>query len=73
METDAETDFDAGTAKIYLMEPKNVWKGGILYKGGIIQINHPQLLNAVSAGLLLVRVESSKPNDTPSVTVDRRG
>ena len=71
MYTGAQTNFDAGTAKIYLMEPLNVWKGGILYKGGIVQINHPQLLNAVSAGLLLVRVESTKPDaarPAPSVT-----
>ncbi|OYY19540.1 MAG: hypothetical protein B7Y59_00005, partial [Burkholderiales bacterium 35-55-47] len=58
MYTGGETDFDSGTGDIYLMDPKNVWKGGILYKGKIVQINHPQLLNAVSAGALLVRVES---------------
>ncbi|WP_310609201.1 hypothetical protein [Limnohabitans sp.] len=58
MYTGAETNFDSGTGDIYLMDPKNVWKGGILYKGKIVQINHPQLLNAVSAGQLLVRVES---------------
>jgi len=58
MYTGGETNFDSGTGDIYLMDPKNVWKGGILYKGKIVQINHPQLLNAVSAGALLVRVET---------------
>jgi hypothetical protein len=67
MYTGAETNFDAGTGDIYLMDPKNVWKGGILYKGTIVQINHPQLLNAVSAGLLLVRVESSTSDALPTV------
>ena len=61
MYTGAETDFDAGTAKIYLMEPLNVWKGGILYKGGIVMINHPMLMNAVNAGTLIVRINLSGP------------
>ena len=61
MYTGAETDFDAGTAKIYLMEPLNVWKGGILYKGGIVMINHPMLMNAVNAGTLIVRINHSGP------------
>jgi len=53
------TDFDAGTAKIDLFDPKNFWKGSIVYKGGIVMINHPQLLNATNAGTLIVRVETS--------------
>jgi hypothetical protein len=53
------SDFDAGTAKIDLYDPKNFWSGAILYKAGIVMINHPQLLNAVSAGALVVRVETS--------------
>jgi hypothetical protein len=61
MYTGAETNFDAGTAKIYLMEPLNVWKGGILYKGGIVMINHPMLMNAVNAGTLIVRVNVAGP------------
>jgi hypothetical protein len=71
MYTGAETNFDSGTGDIYLMDPKNVWKGGILYKGKIVQINHPQLLNAVSAGQLLVRVESklqASDQSMPSTT-----
>jgi hypothetical protein len=53
------TDFDAGTAKIDLFNPKNFWKGSIVYKGGIVMINHPQLLNATNAGTLIVRVETT--------------
>jgi hypothetical protein len=53
------TDFDAGTAKIDLFNPFNLWKGSIVYKGGIVMINHPQLLNATNAGTLVVRVEAS--------------
>ena len=53
------TDFDAGTAKIDLFNPKNLWKGSIVYKGGIVMINHPQLLNATNAGTLIVRVETT--------------
>jgi hypothetical protein len=55
----ADEDFDAGTAKIELYHPRNVWLGALFYKGGIIMINHPQLLNAVNAGTLIVRVETS--------------
>jgi hypothetical protein len=53
------SDFDAGSAKIDLFDPKNSWSGSILYKGGIVMINHPQLMNAVNAGTLVVRVETS--------------
>jgi hypothetical protein len=53
------SDFDAGSAKIDLFNPKNAWSGSILYKGGIVMINHPQLMNAVNAGTLVVRVETS--------------
>jgi hypothetical protein len=53
------SNFDAGTAKIDLFNPKNQWSGSILYKGGIVMINHPQLMNAVNAGTLVVRVETS--------------
>jgi hypothetical protein len=53
------SDFDAGSAKIDLFDPKNSWSGAILYKGGIVMINHPQLMNAVNAGTLVVRVETS--------------
>jgi hypothetical protein len=56
---DGNTDFDAGNAKIELFNPRNLWKGSIVYKGGIVMINHPQLMNAVSAGTLVVRVETS--------------
>ncbi len=52
-------DFDAGSAKIDLFEPKNLWFGALFFKGGIIMINHPQLLNAVNSGVLMVRVESA--------------
>ena len=58
------TDFDAGTAKIDLFDPKNLWKGSIVYKGGIVMINHPQLLNATNAGTLIVRVEATAPAST---------
>jgi hypothetical protein len=50
-------EFDAGTAKIELFNPGNLWLGALLYKGGIIMINHPQLLNAVNSGVLMVRAE----------------
>jgi hypothetical protein len=53
------TNFDAGTAKIDLFNPKNQWSGSILYKGGIVMINHPQLMNAVNAGTLVVRTEAT--------------
>jgi Repeats of unknown function (DUF5649) len=53
------SNFDAGNAKIDLFNPKNQWSGSILYKGGIVMINHPQLLNAVNAGTLVVRVETN--------------
>jgi hypothetical protein len=53
------SDFNAGNAKIDLFNPKNQWSGSILYKGGIVMINHPQLMNAVNAGTLVVRVETS--------------
>ena len=59
LKSGADEDFDAGTAKIDLFNPKNQWFGAILYKGGIVLINHPQLLNAVNAGTLVVRVETS--------------
>jgi hypothetical protein len=72
MYTGAETNFDSGIGDIYLMDPKNVWKGGILYKGKIVQINHPQLLNAVSAGQLLVRVESKIASAQPMPSTDSK-
>jgi hypothetical protein len=53
------SNFNAGSAKIDLFNPKNTWSGSILYKGGIVMINHPQLMNAVNAGTLVVRVETS--------------
>jgi hypothetical protein len=53
------SNFDAGSAKIDLFNPKNSWSGSILYKGGIVMINHPQLMNAVNAGTLVVRVETT--------------
>jgi len=53
------SNFEAGNAKIDLFNPKNQWSGSILYKGGIVMINHPQLMNAVNAGTLVVRVEAS--------------
>jgi hypothetical protein len=55
----ADEDFDAGNAKIDLFNPKNLWLGPLLFKGGIIMINHPQLLNAVNSGVLMVRAETS--------------
>ncbi len=54
-----DTDFDAGNAKIDLFNPKNLWLGALYFKGGIIMINHPQLLNAVNSGVLMVRAETS--------------
>jgi hypothetical protein len=53
------SNFDAGSAKIDLFNPKNAWSGSILYKGGTVLINHPQLMNAVNAGTLVERVETS--------------
>ena len=61
------SNFDAGTAKIDLFNPKNQWSGSILYKGGIVMINHPQLMNAVNAGTLVVRTETAMA--TPSAKV----
>ena len=57
----ADEDFDAGNAKIDLFNPKNLWMGALYFKGGIIMINHPQLLNAVNSGALMVRAETSIP------------
>jgi hypothetical protein len=62
-----DTDFDAGSAKIELFNPYNQWRGGIVFKGGIIMINHPVLMNAVNAGTLNMRAQmssssSAKPN-----------
>ena len=54
----AATDFDAGSAKIDLFDPHNLWYGALYFKGGIIMINHPQLLNAVNSGVLIVRAET---------------
>jgi hypothetical protein len=53
------SNFNAGSAKIDLFNPKNTWSGSILYKGGIVMINHPQLMNAVNAGTLVVRTETA--------------
>jgi hypothetical protein len=39
--------------------PFNLWKGSIVYKGGIVLINHPSLMNATNAGTLIVRVETT--------------
>ena len=66
-----DTDFDAGSAKIDLFNPYNQWRGAILFKGGIILINHPVLMNAVNAGTLMVRAETSMP--TPSAVVQIGG
>jgi hypothetical protein len=67
----SDTDFDAGSAKIDLFNPYNQWRGAILFKGGIILINHPVLMNAVNAGTLMVRAETSMP--TPSAVVQIGG
>jgi hypothetical protein len=56
-----DTDFDAGNAKIDLFNPYNMWSGAILFKGGIILINHPVLMNAVNAGTLIVRTTTTMP------------
>jgi Repeats of unknown function (DUF5649) len=60
----AAVDFDAGSAKIDLFNPKNLWLGALYFKGGIIMINHPQLLNATNSGSLMVRVETTMPAPT---------
>jgi hypothetical protein len=57
----AAVDFDAGSAKIDLFNPKNLWLGALYFKGGVIMINHPQLLNATNSGSLMVRVETTMP------------
>jgi hypothetical protein len=54
-----DVDFDAGNAKIDLFDPNNLWTGALTFKGGIIMINHPMLMNAVSAATLVVRVETT--------------
>jgi hypothetical protein len=64
-----DTDFDAGSAKIDLFNPYNQWRGAILFKGGIILINHPVLMNAVNAGTLIMRAETSMPAQTAVVQV----
>ncbi|MEN9619123.1 MAG: hypothetical protein RL406_1360, partial [Pseudomonadota bacterium] len=55
----ADEDFDAGSAKIDLFNPKNLWLGALYFKGGIIMINHPQLMNAVNSGVLMERAETT--------------
>ena len=62
------SDFNAGSAKIDLFDPKNRWSGSIMYKGGIVMINHPQLMNAVNAGTLVVRVETNSNVQVVKVT-----
>jgi hypothetical protein len=64
----AAVDFDAGSAKIDLFNPKNLWLGALYFKGGIIMINHPQLMNATNSGSLMVRVETTLPM-TPVASV----
>ena len=54
-----DVDFDAGNAKIDLFNPKNLWLGALMFKGGIIMINHPQLMNAVNSGVLMERAEAT--------------
>jgi hypothetical protein len=63
-----DTDFDAGSAKIDLFNPNNLWTGILTFKGGIIMINHPVLMNAVSAGTLVVRVETTMPAPVKSTS-----
>ncbi|MEY3674422.1 MAG: hypothetical protein RJB47_1130, partial [Pseudomonadota bacterium] len=63
------TNFDAGNAKIELFNPYNQWRGGITFKGGIILINHPVLMNAVNAGTLIMRAETSMPAQTAVVQI----
>ncbi len=62
-----DTDFDAGNGKIDLFDPNNLWTGVLTFKGGLIMINHPVLMNAVSAGTLVVRVETTIPNPVKPV------
>ena len=62
----ADEDFDAGNAKIELFDPHNLWMGALYFKGGIIMINHPQLLNAVNSGVLMERAEITT---TPPIKV----
>jgi hypothetical protein len=65
-----DTDFDAGSAKIDLFNPTNQWRGAILFKGGTILINHPVLMNSVSAGTLVVRANTTMPT---SASASRAG
>ena len=54
----SDVDFEAGSGKIELMNPKNLWYGGLLFKGGLILINHPILLSAnTNAASLQMRTE----------------
>jgi hypothetical protein len=55
----SDANFDAGSAKIDLFEPKNSWMGSLLFKGGIVMINHPILINAISAGILNVSTQAT--------------
>jgi hypothetical protein len=55
----SDANFDAGSAKIDLFEPKNSWMGSLLFKGGIVMINHPILINAISAGTLNVSTQAT--------------
>ena len=57
----ADQDLDAGSAKIDLFNPKNLWMGALFFKGGVIMVNHPQLLNAVNSGVLIVRTTTTTP------------
>jgi hypothetical protein len=59
MKAAKDVDFDAGSAKIDLFNSKNSWFGALYFKGGVVMINHPQLLNAVSSGVLMVRAETT--------------
>ena len=62
-----DVDFDAGNAKIDLFNPKNLWLGALMFKGGIIMINHPQLMNAVNSGVLMVRAETTVVSTSAAV------
>ena len=54
-----DVDFDAGSAKIDLFNPKNLWLGALFFKGGVVMINHPQLMNSVNSGVLMKRAEAT--------------
>lgn len=67
-----DADFNAGNATINLFDSKNNWSGLVKVQGGNVSINHPQLVNTVSAGTLLASADLSSPRVENSFSKPKR-